>query len=307
MLTVQYVDGRFFMFWNDGSGKMISVDGNYKFTEDIYILLLFGDLGDMGVDQFTNAKIKHVGMGSPDFACKLLKHKPDIKKINVTISDTLENFVAINNIDEEISKKVRIEVVVYEIPGLTSEHFTNRYIHYTIHEDFMDNRVVCENAKCIIFENDDPLDNVDFRKCEYDCVGISPYNINTKKILESAVVRKIVTRSDSVNEEKFDAFIDTLSRTKIQEVVIINPAIIAPIGTDLVNPVTDIDSLLLNPNIEKLQIRGDRDVTYTEEVLKQNMTIKELTITGPRCDQELIARVCESNRRRCFRTKSART
>lgn len=307
MIEVDYLGENQFIIYDLDSNiyNMHNANDDRIFTENIRCLKIAGTPHISICNQFVDAKIFDAIITNPGFACEFVKRVPNISKMMIQSLDNIEDFIMVNNLNE---KKTEVRVVVGNIPELTSEHFTNDDIFYVIRYLRSSNKMVCENAKNIIFDNDFPLPGIDFRGCKYDSIDISADNDHLEQILQLATIRKFSSDLACMSDLQRNTLFDILSRTKIQKIVLRGMSTFTIPGQEQYHDAINIDVLLQNPDLENLHILGNRHIGYTKEVLERNTSIKKLVITGPNCDQEFISEICESNqlRRRNFRTKSAR-
>ena len=311
MLIVRCFEDQFHIQSGDGN-RTENID--YVFTEDIDWLAIHQMpaihqiLDDNRISQFRNVEIRRLAIPSVNFAHRFVQlHPGNIPRIyiNAPISDLAE-FVLVNSM---ANKDVKIIIQVNNIEGLTSDHFINEYIFYEIVDDGpqSDIKLVLENAKNIICNSDISFDNVDLQKCVYNNFVMDFYSP-----LDYDDISRIL---DKITVKTFESYVslgtgmtDMLAKVKIPNIVLKGTNGFMIVGEEGGIPVLDIDPLLKNPVIESIKITN-KDVTYTKELLESNHMIKELVITGPECDQEFIAEICEANKYgiRYLRTKSARS
>ena len=309
MSTVSFDGDKFIIYGDDYINQFR--DSDYIFTEDIGLLIFENVPNTIDPGQYKNIKIRRIRASDINFACEFVKQVPNIDRVVITESiDNLKEFMLINDIDEEITKKTEIIIEVGNIPNLTSAHFTNRHIFYSITGMSDCTKLICENARNIWYDNEFPsipLVGIDFQKCKYDNLDINADNANLGQILNIVPIKTFTTDLLGMTTHNVDALIEKLASANIHNIMINKPIIYHPDGVAFWHEI-NIDLLLQNPVLESLQIPGNNKVKYTKEVLEANKNIKQLVITGPGCDQNFIAEVCEANklRMRYFTTKSAR-
>ena len=301
MLFVQFYNNQFYI---NNVYKPRQENADYIFTEDIEYLVIYDRFDAKTTEgQFKNVKISHLVTSVVSWAHKFMEvYHENIGTLHISEPmSTLDEFILMNSTS---IKNTKVTVVVDNIVGLTSEHFTNEDIFYDITKINACTKLVCENAKNIIFAYGFPVDDIDLQKCNYNKVIINIHGdlcVNMSYILANIATNTLEICLYMNNIQIIDIL---ANHRRIPNIVLKNTTAYYA-GVDF--SVLDIDPLLRNPTVESLIIK-DRNASYTKSVLEANNTIKELVITGNNCDQGFISEICETNKHqiRYSKTKNAR-